>query len=652
MSDKYRQIFLAADDAIFIGTLDGGRVMDVNPAACELLGYTWDELAKMNIYDLVAPELIDQQPVKKVNGQEIASRGTWFCSGAIRKDGTRVPVDVRVFPLQIDGQDCITAIVRDVSERKQVEANIFRQNTYLTALHDTALSLMNHLNIQELLESTVRRAGDLVGTKHGYIALADETSGNMILKVATGFYTQHIGMVVTPADGVMGQVIVSGEKCIANNYPDWPNRKQGLQYEIPNAVMGMPLKADGKLVGIIGLAYIEPKEFGEEEVAVLSRFADLASIGLTNARLYTALQQELTDRRQMEKKLINLSFNDALTGLYNRTFFKQEMSRLEVSGQTPVGIILCDVDGLKLINDTLGHEQGDLLLNTAAKIIKGSVRAGDIVARIGGDEFAVLLPQTGVTLVESVCGHIRTAVDAYNAAHLELPLSMSIGFAVGAAGTAETMNMIEIFRQADDNMYRVKLHRSRSTRSAMVKALVKALEVRDFITEGHGDRMQELATNLALALNLSERRVSDIRLLAQFHDIGKVGIPDRILFKQGQLTPEEHVAMQRHADIGYRIAQSVSDLIPIADFILKHHEWWNGNGYPLGLKGEEIPLECRILAIVDAYDALTSNRPYRTAMSPELAVAELRKQAGSQFDPELVDIFCKIIEKHYGRNGT
>ena len=157
-------------------------------------------------------------------------------------------------------------------------------------------------------------------------------------------------------------------------------------------------------------------------------------------------------------------------------------------------------------------------------------------------------------------------------------------------------------------MYRIKLHSSQSTRSAIVQTLMKALEARDYITEGHADRLQELVAIVALSLGLPERSIGDLRLLAQFHDIGKVGIPDRILFKKGSLTNQEFAEMKQHCEIGHRIALSAPDLVPIADWILKHHEWWNGKGYPLGLKGEEIPLECRILAIADAYDAMTSDQ--------------------------------------------
>lgn len=355
---------------------------------------------------------------------------------------------------------------------------------------------------------------------------------------------------------------------------------------------------------------------------------------------------DFTERKRTEEQLKYLSLKDNLTGLYNRAFFEREMARLEGNRCATMGMIVCDVDGLKLVNDTLGHHVGDALLIAAAKVIMKSFREDDVVARVGGDEFAVLLPNSNVITVEKGCQRIRAAVDRYNEANPQLPLSISLGF---ATSEASFISMSDLYKEADNNMYREKLHRSKSARSAIVLTLMKALEARDFITEGHADRLSRLVEAVAVEIWLPERSVADLRLLAQFHDIGKVGIPDRILFKPGTLTHDEVVEMRRHCEIGHRIALSAPDLVPIADWILKHHEWWNGTGYPLGLKGDEIPLECRILAIADAYDAMTSDRPYRKALAHEDALAELRDCAGTQFDPGLVEQFIKVLETQSDR---
>ncbi|WP_040411887.1 HD domain-containing phosphohydrolase [Desulfosporosinus sp. OT] len=394
---------------------------------------------------------------------------------------------------------------------------------------------------------------------------------------------------------------------------------------------------------------IEKKIVGHNNYPIQTKNGEKRSVNWNNTLLFdlegnvsgvSSIGEDITVRKQFQKKLEYMSFHDALTGLFNRTYFEEKLRLLEAVCFAPVGMIVCDVDGLKLVNDTLGHTTGDQLLRLTASIIKACFRQEDLLFRIGGDEFAIILPQSELLLVQQACHRIRRAVERHNKENIEFPLSLSVGFAVSEL---TNVNVSDVFKEADNNMYREKLHRSKSTRSAIVQALMKALEVRDFITEGHADRLQDLVVSLGREIDLSERNLADLRLLAQFHDIGKVGIPDRILFKSGRLNSEEFKEMQRHSEIGHRIAQSAPDLLPIADHILRHHEWWNGKGYPLGLKADAIPLECRILAIADAYDAMTSDRPYRKALSQEEAFRELNKNVGIQFDPQLVPIFIKVI---------
>ena len=349
--------------------------------------------------------------------------------------------------------------------------------------------------------------------------------------------------------------------------------------------------------------------------------------------------RDVTERKLMEQRLRYLGLHDHLTDTYNRAFFEEQLLHMGQPIFFPLAVITCDIDGLKLVNDTLGHHAGDLLLQTAATTIKRMLKKEDILARVGGDELAVIVPHTSEAAARRLCADIRQAVIDYNQVHPKLPLSMSIGHAYGS----EVAPLHRLFEAADNSMYREKLHRQQSTRSAVVHTLMLALEARDFITEGHADRLQSLVARLAERLALPERTITDLRLLAQFHDIGKVGVPDSILFKPAKLTPSEQLEMQRHCEIGNRIAQASPDLLPISDWILKHHEWWNGSGYPLGLNGEDIPLECRIISIADAYDAMTNDRPYRKALTTEEAITELKRGAGQQFDPHLVAEFLAVL---------
>ncbi|MFP4480811.1 MAG: PAS domain S-box protein [Desulfohalobiaceae bacterium] len=354
-----------------------------------------------------------------------------------------------------------------------------------------------------------------------------------------------------------------------------------------------------------------------------------------------SIVRDLTEWKKAQERLEEMSLYDPLTSLYNRFFFEEEMQRLGDSRHTPLGIIICDIDGLKLINDTMGHFKGDELIQESAKILKGCFRKSDILARIGGDEFAVLLPESGKSEVQACCQRIKSRVEEYNQKEPELNLSISIGYAVSQGAN---VNMQELFKSADDSMYKEKLQQSFQSRNATLQVLLKTLETRDHITEGHTERLQSYALKMGQALGLAEKSLKNLQLLAQFHDLGKVGITDRILYKPGSLSASEFQEMQRHCEIGHRIALSVSYLSQIADLILKHHEWWNGQGYPLGLQGEDIPVECRILAVLDAFDTMTHERVYKRAMSSQQAVQELRRHAGHQFDPVLVEQFLHLLQ--------
>jgi len=264
------------------------------------------------------------------------------------------------------------------------------------------------------------------------------------------------------------------------------------------------------------------------------------------------------------------------------------------------------------------------------------------LARVGGDEFAVILPRTDMNTAESVAARIRDNAERHNRKHKGLHLGISLGIAT--AQTTDTP-FKDVYKQADDMMYRDKLSRSTKARNKTVQALLSTLAERDFITEGHAQRLEYYCRKIGERVGLSSGQVSDLALLAQVHDLGKIGIKDSILFKKGRLTDKEWEIMRRHPEKGYRIALSSADLAGVADLILKHHERWDGSGYPLGLVQKEIPVECRILAVVDSYDAMIHERPYSKAKSKSEALAELAACSGSQFDPEMVKIFALILEE-------
>jgi len=354
-----------------------------------------------------------------------------------------------------------------------------------------------------------------------------------------------------------------------------------------------------------------------------------------------AFIRDITDRKLYEGKLKYYSTHDHLTGIYNRSFFEESLTRLYNENNYPLSVISADIDGLKLINDTMGQIKGNEVLLALRDIIRYSLRQKDIIARIDGDEYAVILPLTDYKTADLICNKIIEGVAEYNENPDNPPLSVSLGLTT--VFNNEYENPLELLNKAEESMYRNKIPRQNSRSNRVVQGLIAALAERDYITDGHADRVQKLCFKLGEKVGLSSQQLSDIELLSRVHDLGKVGIPDRILHKPARLDQEEWEIMRLHPEKGYRIASASIELAGIAPLILKHHEHWNGNGYPLKLKGDEIPIECRILSIVDAYDAMTNDRPYSKARTSVEALAEIRRCAGSQFDPSLVEPFESIV---------
>ena len=350
------------------------------------------------------------------------------------------------------------------------------------------------------------------------------------------------------------------------------------------------------------------------------------------------VSRDITERRQTEERLKYLSFHDILTGLYNRSYFEEELKRLDTGRQLPLGIITIDVDDLKLVNDTLGHQTGDQLLIDAAEILRGICRRDDIACRWGGDEFAILLPKTTKDSAERICNRIRKASQASEAG--SVPLSLSLGAAVKENSDQA---METVFREAEDAMYRDKLLDGRSTRFSMITFFQRALAEKSSESLEHGQHTQGLAARVGDRLGLSGRERDELVILATLHDIGQIAIPGDLLTKPDYLTAEEWELMKRHPESGERITRSVPNLINVAEAILSHHEYWDGRGYPRGFKGEQIPLFSRILTIAYAYDVMTNGRPYKKAVDHAEALSEIEKCAGTQFDPELVKVFVEIV---------
>ncbi|MDY0257081.1 diguanylate cyclase [Gudongella oleilytica] len=352
---------------------------------------------------------------------------------------------------------------------------------------------------------------------------------------------------------------------------------------------------------------------------------------------------DVTHQKKREEHINFLTYHDSMTGLYNRRYFTEVSSQLIFDDALPISVIIGDINGLKMINDAFGHEFGDCLIKESANILKESVRSSDIVTRIGGDEFAIFLPHTPKDTARTVLERIERGIMSYNEDNRDTPIKISISLGLDTVNTRDE-SLDEAIRNAEDIMYKNKLFEHRSSHNSILASIRGMLSRRGEMREENLSTLQCIAQKLGEELRLDEEMIQQLIILASIHDLGKVTIDSELLSKKEPLTNEEWEVLRRHPEMGYRIAMASMDLAAIADYILSHHERWDGKGYPSGLKGEEIPLLSRIIAIIDAYDAMTGGRPYRERLTREDAIVEIMDNAGTQFDPDLAEVFVRLLK--------
>ncbi len=348
--------------------------------------------------------------------------------------------------------------------------------------------------------------------------------------------------------------------------------------------------------------------------------------------------RDFSERREKQRHIEFLSYHDQLTGLYNRRYFEEEINRIYVEKNLPFSIIYADINGLKLINDAFGHGNGDKIIQWIAALFTDECEPGNIITRIGGDEFVILLPKTDEAKVEDLARRIFEKTEENK--FMDIYTSISLGWDTGKDPNQYSS---DVLKNAEDFMYQKKILNSTNKRNEMIRSIYNSLLQKCPGEKAHFTRVSNLCEKIGRAFNLSGTDIKELIAAGELHDIGKIVIDEAILNKTRDLSESEVSQMKHHPEIGFRLLGATNEYLNVAEHVHSHHERWDGAGYPRGLKGEDISWKARVVAVADAYDAMTFGRPYREAISTEDAIEDLKKNAGTQFDPDIVKVFIEKV---------
>ena len=580
--EKFRLIFENAAESILV--VQNNRIQIFNPMVQQMTGYSSEDLVNSNFIDFTHPE--DRTLVLKAYHNRLAGKKHSEKSQyrIVRKDGGIVWVEAHGVKIEWSRYPAIQYFIIDITEQKKAEDALrASEEKYrlITEFASDMIWVFNYTNNQFTYVSP-----------SVFHLLGYQQEEALKLDLSELIPEEHLRLVKRKIPEII------------NEFLDGPNPENSYIMEMQN------FHKNGQRVWIELSSKYRYNSKNEIEIIGVSR--------------------NIEERKKAEREVLYLSYHDQLTGLYNRRFYEEELRRLDVSRNLPITLVLADVNGLKLTNDAFGHLAGDRLLIRTAEILTQECRKGDLIARIGGDEFVILLPRTGTEEAERVIKRIKRALAAEQLGNTVL--SVSFGAATKLSMSQEMEN---IFIEAENTMYRNKLNESSSMRNETIKIITHALYTKKGVAD-HSKRVGKLCGKIAEKLGMSEEAVNELITAGYLHDIGKVGMEKSYPAKSDSIDSEQWEEYKRHSEKGYQILKASNEFTQVAQYVLSLHERWDGLGFPRGISGENIPIQSRILLVADAYDAMVHPRENEEAISEEDAAEILQKCAGSQFDPEIV----------------
>jgi diguanylate cyclase (GGDEF)-like protein/putative nucleotidyltransferase with HDIG domain len=579
---------------------------------------------------------------------------------------------------------------------------------HLTLLNTISRHAIGTLNPDEMLAKMTEELETGLTYDHIGIAVLEYSTRELVIQAEAGNRRGALGQRILLGTGLVGNVARNGNMASFNATQAADAALKPMMADTASAV-ALPIFFAEQLHGVLYVESSKDIDFSDEEVLLLGTLADLIAGALHNALTFQKAQEQ--------------AITDGLTGVKTHRFFMEALSA-EWKRSTRAGrnfaLVLMDLDRFKFVNDFYGHLEGDLVLQRVGHILEANCRRSDVVARYGGDEFVILMPETSMEQARQLASKLRSWVCADNLLR-EKNVSASFGIACYPLHGSSPQELIQV---ADASMYLSKHQGGNAVSTAdhfdageakkwkkdvleaylgvtlkrlfatgpeafeeiyqrlkqfteslaateagngitvapevpaeagpqalpqavldTVTSLAFAIDAKDHYTQGHSQKVSAYAALIAEAMGMSDAEIDEIRLGAVLHDIGKVGIPEQILNKSGPLNPEEWETMKSHVVFGAKILEPLTPLARIRDMVHHHHEYFDGSGYPHALRGEDIPLGARIVAVADAYDTITSDRTYKKGRPAEEALAELERCANAQFDAHIVEIFVRVMRQ-------
>ena len=686
-----------AGDAI-LWVNSASEILYVNEEACKSLGYSREELLRMKVSD-IDPEF----PSEKwpYHWAELKERRSFiFESKHRRRDGEVFPVEVNANYIEFREGEYNCAFIRDITERKKQEKYILKRDYQLEILSRTSQHINAVLEVPVILRTLVEGAMELVDAEGGMAGLVKGDKMIFTEYTSEGRF-EPIDFAFGLEQGVPGLVARTMKPYLSNDaaHDSHVIPEKQKRFNINNIISVPIIGSKGALLGCLEVHNKREDElFNTEDAYALQGLAASAATALENAHMVAevkrahkeleALNEEIL---KSNKKLNKLVVKDTHTGLYNHHYLidvvEAEFYRARRYGHR-LAVVMFDIDYFKSINDVYGHEFGDMILKQFASYLKSMVRRYDVVVRYGGEEFVIVSPGLDRQRAFMMAQRLLDAVNLYNFGDAKRAVKLKLSAAVAAYPDEKIVKGMDLVAIAEKILLRAKesggnrvcssidmetrpvvagadlepsdvrklkekienlTRRGRENLVESIFALAKTIELKDHHTGEHVEKTVYFSTEIARALNLMPEDIENIRQASILHDLGKIGISDKILFKKGKLSRREFEEIKKHPQIAadiIRPIQFMHDLIPL---VLYHHERWDGKGYPGGLKSQEIPIGARIIAVSDVYQALTSKRPYRKSFSKKEALRIIQEGSGKQFDPEIVKRFMAIVEKKNGK---